>query len=74
MKKSTKSTEQFECAALTVQNVAEMLNIGLSSAYALVEDAYRDPEHANFKVLRLGKAFRITKRSFFDFLGIQEGE
>lgn len=74
MKKATRSAEQFTCAALTVQNVAELLNISLSTAYSLVEDAYRNPQHADFKVLRLGKTFRIIKKPFFEYLGIQDGE
>ena len=32
MAKATRTPEQFECAAITVQNVAEMLNISFSSA------------------------------------------
>ncbi len=74
MKKSTKTPEQFESAVITVQNVAEMLNISLSSAYELVLQAYEAGDKADFKVLRCGRTYRVIKQSFFDFLfGTQKG-
>lgn len=73
MSKSKRTLEQFECAAITVQNVAEMLNISLSSAYELVEEAYDAGEKASFKVVRCGRAYRVIKQSFFDFLGMPKG-
>lgn len=73
MSKSKRTPEQFECAAITVQNVAEMLNISLSSAYELVVEAYDAGEKASFKVVRCGRAYRVIKQSFFDFLGMPKG-
>ena len=72
MKKTIMPTEQHECVTLRVEDCANILGISLSSAYTLVERAFND--HAPFKVLRLGKSYRIIKQSFFDYvLGEPQG-
>ena len=41
----------------TVDDIARMLNIGRTSAYLLVKEGH-------FKIVRIGNAIRISKKSF----------
>ncbi len=66
MKKTIMPAEPHECVTLRVEDCANILGISLSTAYALVERAFT--EHTMFKVLRLGKTYRIIKQSFFDYV------
>ena len=45
----------------TVEEIATILNIGRTSAYSLVKEGH-------FKVVRVGNAIRISKKSFDDWL------
>ena len=72
MKKTIMPAEPHECVTLRVEDCANILGISLSTAYTLVERAFN--EQSMFKVLRLGKTYRIVKESFFDFVfGEQKG-
>ena len=53
-----------ELRTYKVEDIAEMLNIGRSSAYALVKEGH-------FKVVRVGNAIRISKKSFDEWLDAQ---
>ena len=48
----------------TVEEIAERLGIGRTSAYALVKEGH-------FKVVRIGNAIRVSKRSFDAWLDEQ---
>ena len=45
----------------TVEEIAQILGIGRTSAYLLVKEGH-------FKIVRIGNAIRISKRSFDDWL------
>lgn len=45
----------------TVEDVAQILGIGRTSAYLLVKEGH-------FKIMRIGNAIRISKRSFDEWL------
>lgn len=45
----------------TVEEVAHILGIGRTSAYILVKEGH-------FKIVRIGNAIRISKRSFDEWL------
>lgn len=45
----------------TVEQVAALLNIGRTSAYQLVNEGH-------FKMVRIGNAIRISKKSFDEWL------
>ena len=45
----------------TVDNIAQILGIGRTSAYILVKEGH-------FKIVRIGNAIRISKRSFDEWL------
>ena len=45
----------------TVAEIADMLNIGRTSAYNLVKENH-------FKVVKIGASIRISKKSFDDWL------
>ena len=47
-----------------VEEIAEILNIGRTSAYTLVKEGH-------FKIVRVGNAIRISKRSFDEWLDEQ---
>ena len=50
-----------EARTYTVEDVAAMLNIGRTSAYTLVKEGH-------FKIVRIGTAIRISKKSFDEWL------
>ena len=45
----------------TVDDIAQILGIGRTSAYMLVKEGH-------FKIVRIGNAIRISKRSFDEWL------
>ena len=47
-----------------VEEIAAMLNIGRTSAYNLVKEGH-------FKIVRIGNAIRISKKSFDEWLDAQ---
>ncbi|MBQ7930024.1 MAG: helix-turn-helix domain-containing protein [Clostridia bacterium] len=49
----------------TVDEIAKILNIGRTTAYALVKEGH-------FKIVRIGSAIRISKQSFDEWLDRQE--
>lgn len=50
-----------EARTYTVEDVAAILNIGRTSAYTLVKEGH-------FKIVRIGTAIRISKKSFDEWL------
>lgn len=46
----------------TVEEIMAILKIGETTAYALIRDAYKNNKY--FKVLKVGKLYRIPKQSF----------
>lgn len=53
--------EPPERRTYTVDDIAQILGIGRTSAYILVKEGY-------FKIVRIGNAIRISKRSFDTWL------
>ena len=49
----------------TVDEIAQMLNIGRTTAYTLVKEGH-------FKTVRIGSAIRVSKQSFDEWLDRQE--
>lgn len=66
MKRTTTITEPQECVTLRVEDCAVMLGISMSAAYSMIEDAFKNG--APFKVLRIGKCYRILKDSFLNYI------
>ena len=54
-------TETPERRTYTVDDIAQILGIGRTSAYILVKEGH-------FKIVRIGNAIRISKRSFDEWL------
>ncbi len=48
-------------------DIQRMLGIGKSKAYTFLEDVYRQ-KNPPFKVLKIGKLFRVPKRGFDEWL------
>ena len=46
----------------TAEEIMEILNIGKTAVYELIKDSYINKN--NFKVLKIGKLYRIPKKSF----------
>lgn len=53
--------ETPERRTYTVDDIAQILGIGRTSAYILVKEGH-------FKIVRIGNAIRISKRSFDEWL------
>lgn len=51
----------------TVDDIATILGIGKSSAYKLAKSGA-------FKIIRIGNMIRISRKSFEDWLGMEEAE
>ena len=55
-----------------VEDIPRLLGIGRSKAYSYLDEVYRKPEP--FRVIKIGKLFRVPKQSFDNWLnGITEG-
>ena len=50
-----------------VADIQRMLGIGKSKAYTFLEDVYNQ-KNPPFKVLKIGKFFRVPKRGFDEWL------
>lgn len=48
-------------------DIQRMLGIGKSKAYPFLEDVYKQ-KNPPFKVLKIGKLFRVPKRGFDEWL------
>lgn len=59
-------TNPPECLTITVDEAAVVLGISRSSAYQMAELAFKN--HGPFKVLRIGKCYRILKESFYRYI------
>ena len=51
----------------TVEDIAAILGIGKSSAYKLANSG-------EFQMIRIGNMIRISRKSFEDWLGMEENE
>ena len=49
----------------TAEEIMAILKIGETTAYALIRDAYKNNKY--FKVLKVGKLYRIPKQSFYNW-------
>lgn len=49
-----------------IEDLQELLGIGRTRAYQLVKEAYEKQQ--SFKVIKLGKLYRIPKKSFDDWM------
>lgn len=67
METRTQSPTAPVCKTYRVEDIAEMLDIGRSSAYELVKQGH-------FKTVRIGTAIRISKKSFDEWLETHEYE
>ena len=65
MNANTQNTEAETKRTYTVEEIAKLLSIGKTTAYALVKEGH-------FKIVRIGSAIRISKQSFDEWLDRQE--
>ena len=65
MNSSTQCKSAETKCTYTVDEIAKILNIGRTTAYALVKEGH-------FKIVRIGSAIRISKQSFDEWLDRQE--
>ena len=54
-------------ASQTVSYIQRMLGIGKSKAYTFLEDVYKQ-KNPPFRVLKIGKLFRVPKKGFDEWL------
>ncbi|MDL2235845.1 helix-turn-helix domain-containing protein [Christensenellaceae bacterium OttesenSCG-928-L17] len=66
MNQTTNSTQSSvpELRAYKVEDIADILSVSMTSAYTLIRQGH-------FKVVRIGNAIRISKRSFDEWLDEQ---
>ena len=65
MNANTQNTVAETKRIYTVEEIAKLLSIGKTTAYALVKEGH-------FKTVRIGSAIRISKQSFDEWLDRQE--
>ena len=61
MDKWNRTPSQVEKRVYTVEEISSILNIGRTSAYLLVKEDH-------FKIVRIGNAIRISRKSFDEWL------
>ena len=65
MNANTQNTVAETKRTYTVEEIAKLLSIGKTTAYALVKEGH-------FKIVRIGSAIRISKQSFDEWFDRQE--
>lgn len=65
MNANTQNTVAETKRTYTVEEIAKLLSIGKTTAYALVKEGH-------FKIVRIGSAIRISRQSFDEWLDRQE--
>ena len=65
MNANTQNTVAETKRTYTVEEIAKLLSIGRTTAYALVKEGH-------FKTVRIGSAIRISKQSFDEWLDRQD--
>ena len=65
MNANTQNTGAETKRIYTVEEIAKLLGIGKTTAYALVKEGH-------FKIVRIGSAIRISRQSFDEWLDRQE--
>ena len=65
MNANTQNTVAETKRTYTVEEIAKLLSIGRTTAYALVKEGH-------FKTVRIGSEIRISKQSFDEWLDRQE--
>ena len=65
MNANTQNTVAETKRTYTVEEIAKLLSIGRTTAYALVKEGH-------FKTVRIGSAIRVSKQSFDEWLDRQE--
>ena len=65
MNANTQNTVAETKRTYTVEEIAKLLSIGKTNAYALVKEGH-------FKIVRIGSAIRISRQSFDEWLDRQE--
>ena len=65
MNANTQNTVAESKRTYTVEEIAKLLSIGKTTAYALVKEGH-------FKIVRIGSAIRISKQSFDEWLDRQK--
>ena len=70
--KNTVGEIRMEKVVYTVAEIQKLLGVSKNKAYALVHKAWE--EEAPFRVIKVGEEYRIPKRQFEKWLGIENGE
>ena len=65
MNANTQNTVAETKRTYTVEEIAKLLSIGKTTAYALVKEGH-------FKIVRIGSTIRISRQSFDEWLDRQE--
>ena len=54
----------------TAEDIMKLLNIGKTAVYELIKDSLRNEK--NFKVIKIGKLYRVPKSSFDNWFQCKE--
>lgn len=59
-----RNINQFDISkgTYTAEDIMKLLNIGKTAVYELIKDSLRNEK--NFKVIKIGKLYRVPKSSF----------
>ena len=71
-KSMERNINQFDISkgTYTADDIMKILNIGKTAVYDLIKDSLRN--NKNFKVIKIGKLYRVPKTSFDDWFQSKE--
>lgn len=72
MTNDIKTTNDMEKMVYSVEEIQAILSLGRNSTYTFLDKVYKDKKP--FKVLKFGKAIRVSKVSFDNWLAGKEDE
>ena len=67
---STEESEEkhMETMVYLASDIQKALGLGKSKTYLFLDEVYRQRENPPFRVIKVGKLFRVPKKSFDDWL------
>lgn len=58
----------METMVYLASDIQKALGLGRSKTYLFLDEVYKQQENAPFRVIKVGKLFRVPKKSFDDWI------
>lgn len=66
--RNTSIGKHMETMVYLASDIQKALGLGRSKTYLFLDEVYRQQENPPFRVIKVGKLFRVPKKSFDDWI------